>query len=186
MIPIKKVAKERGIDIGSVVKALQSLPKEASSRSMMGDPLIEEAYIEQALALAFEKREQAAAQEKERVEEAEKLKMAVDTLLITSGYEIQGYKIIEYRDFVIAESVSGMGAIKGLAASVSDLAGTESEMLNEKVQATCENAMGKLKKKVADLQCTALIGTAVNMTMFSDSLLGVVVSGTAVVAVSEN
>ena len=50
-----------------------------------------------------------------------------DSIMVTSGYDFEGYKIIKYCDFISAEAVFGTGVFKALLASVSSVMGVESE-----------------------------------------------------------
>ena len=108
-----------------------------------------------------------------------KIRVLSAKLIITSGYTIEGYKIVEYVDFVSTETVMGMGFFKSIGASFDNMFGSEST-LNIKIQEARELSKSRIKEKAAELDCNAIIGFDIDITMFGDSMVGVVCNGTAV------
>ncbi len=112
------------------------------------------------------------------VKEEEKKLLA--SMKITSGFNFEGYAIVEYYDYVIEEAGFGLGLIKAIAANVSDLFGAESESLRKKLAQARDLVMYRVRDKASRLGANAIIGMDLDYTMFGESLLGVIASGTAV------
>jgi uncharacterized protein YbjQ (UPF0145 family) len=104
----------------------------------------------------------------------------IDDIIVTSGFNIDGYHITKYVDYISAEVVLGMGLFKGIAASFSDFFGTESNSLTRKLQEARKFAKDRLLSQAHDLGCNAIIGIDIDVTMFGESLVGIICNGTAV------
>lgn len=70
---------------------------------------------------------------------------------------------------------------KGIAAGFSNFVGAESESLNSKLSQARAVVLGRLRERAVTLGANAIIGVDLDYTMFGDSILGVIGSGTAVV-----
>lgn len=105
----------------------------------------------------------------------------ISSLLITSGFNFEGYHIMKYCDFIMEETVLGIGAFKSLFASVSNITGTESVSLHNKIEDAKNRAILELKKKALSLNANAIIGIDIDFTMFADSMIAVIANGTAVI-----
>ena len=104
----------------------------------------------------------------------------LENMLITSGYNFEGYSITKYIKFISSERVLGMGIFKGIAASVSNLLGVESTALSDKLKDAKSLVVDDLSNQAADLGANAIIGVDLDYTVFSGELVGIVMSGTAV------
>lgn len=102
-------------------------------------------------------------------------------MIITSGYNFEGYAIIKYIKFISSEVVLGMGIFKGVAASLSNLFGTESIAFKEKLSEAKDVVNKDIAKQASNIGANAIIGVDLDYTMFGGELLGVVMSGTAVI-----
>lgn len=100
--------------------------------------------------------------------------------MTTSGFNFEGYRIIEYLDFISNEKVMGMGMFKGISASLSNIIGSESSSLTSVLENTKSTVLKNLKTQAMTLGANALIGIDLDYTMFGDTLVGVIMSGTAV------
>lgn len=99
---------------------------------------------------------------------------------ITSGYNFEGYAIVNYIDFITGETVIGMGLFKSIFAGVANITGTESVALADKMQEAKNGAINALRQKAYELGANAIIGIDIDFTMFADSMLAVIANGTAV------
>lgn len=115
----------------------------------------------------------------EEIQSRREEKMSV--LLVSSGYNFEGYRIKKYCDYVTTQAVFGMGMFKAMAASISNITGDESSALNRKIDEAKKVAMDELKKKVVDIGANAIIGIDIDFSMFSDTMIAVIANGTAVV-----
>lgn len=115
---------------------------------------------------------------KERLEALQKQAMS---LLITTGYNFDGYKITDYKGVVSGETVIGTGLISEFLASVDDAMGMNSNSFSAKLRKVKENALGKLKIQSALAGGNAVIGVDFDYITFSNNMIGVSANGTAVV-----
>lgn len=106
---------------------------------------------------------------------------AISRMLVTSGYNFEGHKIVQYCDYVTAETVLGMGMFKTLLASVSSVAGVESEAFNEKIKEAKTKAIYEMKKKALETGANAIIGIDIDFSMIAVDMIVIIASGTAVI-----
>lgn len=101
--------------------------------------------------------------------------------LVTTGYNFEGYDIIEYRGLVSGEVVLGTGFLSEFSASFSDLLGSESNKFSDKIMTAKEAAKNKMIDNVIMAGGNAVIGVDFDYIMFANNMIGVSVNGTAVV-----
>ena len=101
--------------------------------------------------------------------------------LVTTGYNFEGYDIIEYRGLVSGEVVLGTGFLSEFSASFSDLFGSESNKFSDKIITAKEDAKKKMMDNVINVGGNAVIGVDFDYIMFGNNMIGVSVNGTAVV-----
>jgi uncharacterized protein YbjQ (UPF0145 family) len=102
-------------------------------------------------------------------------------IVITSSFNVEGYSIKRYVDYLSYETVVGMGIIKGAASVVSDIVGMESESLRKKMIEAKEIIIDGIRKEAHNLGCNAVIGFNIRHTMFVDTMVAAIASGTGVV-----
>lgn len=112
---------------------------------------------------------------------AEQRDNAINSIMVTSGYDFEGHKIMKYCDFISAEAVFGMGMFKALLASVSSVAGVESEAFNKKIKEAKAKAMHDIRKIALELGANAIIGLNINFSAVAADMVVIIASGTAVV-----
>ncbi|RHP34439.1 heavy metal-binding domain-containing protein [Lachnotalea sp. AF33-28] len=64
-------------------------------------------------------------------------------------------------------------------ANISNIRGTESKSLRKKLKSAKDAAMNDLKLQAYELGVNAIIGLDLDYTMFGDTIVGVIISGTA-------
>lgn len=104
----------------------------------------------------------------------------IESIQLTSGFNFENHNIVFYHGFISAETALGMGLFKSIAASITNVVGTESESLKANLKTAKDSVIYELKKQAYEKNANAIIGMSINYTMFSDSIVGVIVSGTAV------
>ncbi|MBD5534999.1 MAG: YbjQ family protein [Lachnospiraceae bacterium] len=112
---------------------------------------------------------------------AEQRDNAISNIMVTSGYDFEGYKITKYCDFISAEAVFGMGMFKALLASVSSMAGAESEAFNKKIKETKAKSMYDIRKNALELGANAIIGLDIDFSTIASDMVVIIASGTAVI-----
>ena len=101
-------------------------------------------------------------------------------IMVTSGYEFDGYEITEYLGFVNSQTVIGSNFFKGIAQGVTEMSDSESEKLTSKLEAQNESVVEALIKAAEKRKADAIIGMTLNYTQFSTYSVGTIASGTAV------
>ncbi len=101
-------------------------------------------------------------------------------IMLTSGFNFEGYEITEYLGFVSGQTALGSNFFKGLAAGVTEMSDAESEKLTSKLEQANDIAMEKLKKVAAMRGADAIVGLELNYTQFANNSVGTIASGTAV------
>lgn len=104
----------------------------------------------------------------------------IESIQLTSGFNFENHNIVFYHGFISAETALGMGFFKSIAASITNVVGTESESLKANLKAAKDSVIYELKKQAYEKNANAIIGMSIDYTMFADSIVGVIVSGTAV------
>ncbi len=98
----------------------------------------------------------------------------------TTGYNFEGYNIIEYKGIVSGEVVLGTGFMSEFSASVSDFFGTQSNLFANKMAQAKHGALTNLIKNALMEGANALIGVDFDYITFNNNILGVSANGTAV------
>lgn len=101
-------------------------------------------------------------------------------MLVTSGYNVEGYQIDEYMGYISGESVLGTGFLSSLDAGIADFLGTNSSTYSDKLVNAKEIAMKQMQENAEYLKANAIIGMQVSYVVFSSDIMGVIAGGTAV------
>lgn len=105
----------------------------------------------------------------------------MEELMLTSGYNFDGYKIVKYIGFFSGECALGTGFLSSMNAGIADFFGSNSSIYEEKLSKAKSMAMNELKTIAEGKGANAIIGVDVDYTTFSADIMGVVANGTAVV-----
>lgn len=100
---------------------------------------------------------------------------------VTTGYDFEGYQIVDYKGIVSGDIVLGTGFISEFAASWSDAFGTTSNTFAGKMKTAKQKALKQLMANAMITGANAVIRIDFDYTMFSNNMLGVSANGTAVV-----
>ena len=130
-------------------------------------------YINEILRNAEKKIEENKAAKKEK----ERITAVFNSLLVTSGYNFEGYKITEYKNVISGEFVFTSELFKNGSAETADVVNAE---FSVKMYEAKQKALDNMKKRCAELGCNAIIGIDYNCIMLSSSMVGVSSNGTAV------
>lgn len=101
-------------------------------------------------------------------------------IMVTSGFNFEGYKITEYIGFYSGECALGTGFLSSLDASLADFFGSNSTSYEEKLSKAKSIAISGLKKLAAEHGANAIIGLDIDYITFSADIMGVVANGTVV------
>ncbi len=101
-------------------------------------------------------------------------------MLITSGYEFDGYRITKYLDFCSGECAMGTGFLSSFGANLADFLGKNSSLYESKLNKAREHALKQLIASASSLGADGIIAIEMNYTVFSADIMGVTANGTAV------
>lgn len=101
-------------------------------------------------------------------------------MLITSGYEFDGYRITKYLDFCSGECAMGTGFLSSFGANLADFLGKNSTLYESKLSKAREYALKQLIASASSLGADGIIAIEMNYTVFSADIMGVTANGTAV------
>ena len=104
----------------------------------------------------------------------------LEHMLITSGYNFEGYAIINYLGVYSGENVLGTGFLSEAAAAWSDFTGTSSGAFASKLGLAKEQAIIQLKQNCILHGANAIIGIDFDYLTFTNNMIGVIANGTAV------
>lgn len=134
-----------------------------------------------------EQREQIQKQErqKEYQKRQQEIQENIDQLrnefLMTTGFNFEGYDIITYLGIQSGSVVRGTGIFSETSAAISDFFGEENSAFSSKLEITKEAAINQLRDKAIHIGANAIIGVDFDYVTFSSNMIGVIVTGTAVV-----
>lgn len=105
----------------------------------------------------------------------------VETGLITTGFNFEGYEIVKYCGLVSGEIVLGTGFLSEFSASVSDFFGSFSNKFANKMGEAKLAATSQLIANAVAKGGNAVIGVDFDYITFGNNMIGVSANGTAVV-----
>lgn len=113
------------------------------------------------------------------------LKERRKNILVTTGYNFDGYEITEYLDVENAECIIGTGIFSELSNSVMDFFGVESKMLKSKLAWAKKNALERLMVKATYKGANGIIGIDYDILTMANNTFVVSINGTLVKAVKK-
>lgn len=127
------------------------------------------------------KREQEEFIQKRKLEFKQRVEENANFMLVTTGYSFEGYSIIQYKGVISGECVLGTGFLSEIDASISDLTGSKSTKLSNKIREAKNQALLNLQESCYLQGGNAIIGMDFDYIMFASNMIGVVANGTAVI-----
>lgn len=103
-----------------------------------------------------------------------------NSVMMNTGYNFEGFDIVEYCGIVSAESVVGTGFFSELSLSVNDFFGTTSSTYQSKLAVAKQNVLEKLRFIVTDRGANAIIGIDFDILTLANNAIVVSGNGTAV------
>ena len=98
----------------------------------------------------------------------------------TTGYNFEGYRIVEYLGIKSGEVVLGTGFLSEFTAGIGDLFGTTSETMAGKFTQAKEAAIKRLKDNCLSVNANAVIGVDLDISVMSSNMIMACANGTAV------
>lgn len=94
---------------------------------------------------------------------------------------LANHTITEYKNVVTGISVLGTGIFSELDAGDSDFFGKNSSIMESKISTSKDSSLFHMKREAFALSCNAVVGVSLNFIPFTNNMIGIVASGTAVV-----
>ena len=116
---------------------------------------------------------------KERVSEQESIKYKIKSHMLTTSYNFEKYRIVDYKGIISGQVVLGTGFLSELSSSFSDFFGTP--YFSDKLEKAKDAAKERLIEKSVLVGGNAIIGVDFDYIMFSNNMIGVVANGTSVI-----
>jgi uncharacterized protein YbjQ (UPF0145 family) len=104
---------------------------------------------------------------------------------LTTGYNFEGYKIIEYLGLISGESALGTGFLSEYKASLADVFGTMTNAFSDKLKIAKNAAIDTLIESCIEKGGNAVIGVNYDYITFTNNIIGVIANGTAVIIEKE-
>ncbi len=104
-------------------------------------------------------------------------------MILTTGNEISGKNIREYKGIVFGEVITGINLLKDLGAELRNIFGGRSQSYEDELTNARENALKEMEERAASLGANAVIGVDFDYEVLGsdNGMLMVTVSGTAVI-----
>lgn len=104
-------------------------------------------------------------------------------MIATTTPTIEGRKIVEYRQIVFGEVITGVNFLKDIGAGFRNFFGGRSEGYEEELIRAREAAVQEMQQRAAELGANAVVGVDIDYEILgsSNDMLMVTASGTAVV-----
>ncbi len=128
--------------------------------------------------LEKERKEKELIQKKEQFQQ--KIAENANFIMLTTGFNFEGYMITKYQEVISGECVLGTGFLSEFNASIADLTGTSSNLFSQKLREAKQQAINQLEFACYMTDCNAIIGVDFDYISFSSNMIGVVANGTAV------
>lgn len=103
-----------------------------------------------------------------------------DKVLMTTGFNFEGFHIDKYLGVFSGECALGTGFFSSLESDISDLFGENSKLYTNKLRRAKGDALEQLQDQTVRAGGNAVIGLSINYTMFTRDIIGISVYGTAV------
>ena len=111
---------------------------------------------------------------------AEEKQERMSNFKCTTGYNFEGYKIIDYKDIISSEVVLGTGFFSEVSAQIDDFFGTTSSPYEKKISDAKNVAKNKLIYEAIEIGANALIGIDFDIMTIGNNMIVVSANGTAV------
>lgn len=103
----------------------------------------------------------------------------------STGYNFEGYKIIDYKDIISSEVVLGTGFFSEVSAQIDDFFGTTSSPYEKKISDAKKVAKDKLVLEAVEIGANAVIGIDFDIMTIGNNMIVVSANGTAVIIEKE-
>ena len=122
---------------------------------------------------------------KEKVNKVAIANANVQSHMLTTGFNFEGYSIKMYKGVTSGQVVLGTGFLSEFTAEFADFFGVSSNKFADKLESAKNAAVQKLINKSVLLGGNAIIGLDFDYIVFANNMIGVVANGTSVIIEKE-
>ena len=103
-------------------------------------------------------------------------------MVVTSTNAVEGRKVVEYKDIVFGEVITGINFFKDIGAGLRNMFGGRSQGYEDELCNARNEALEEMKRRAASLGANAVIGVDIDYEVLGsdNGMLMVTASGTAV------
>ena len=103
-------------------------------------------------------------------------------MVVTTTNAVEGKKVVEYKDIVFGEVITGINFFKDIGAGLRNMFGGRSQGYEEELCNARNEALQEMKQRAASLGANAVIGVDIDYEVLGadNGMLMVTASGTAV------
>ena len=103
-------------------------------------------------------------------------------MVVTTTNAVEGRKVVEYKDIVFGEVITGINFFKDIGAGLHNMFGGRSQGYEDELCNARNEALEEMKRRAASLGANAVIGVDIDYEVLGsdNGMLMVTASGTAV------
>ncbi|MCQ4636954.1 putative heavy metal-binding protein [Anaerovorax odorimutans] len=103
-------------------------------------------------------------------------------MVVTTTNQVEGRRVVEYKDIVFGEVITGINFFKDIGAGLRNMFGGRSQGYEEELCNARNEALEEMKSRAAKLGANAVIGVDIDYEVLGadNGMLMVTASGTAV------
>ena len=103
-------------------------------------------------------------------------------MVVTTTNAVEGRKVVEYKDIVFGEVITGINFFKDIVAGLRNMFGGRSQGYEDELCNARNEALEEMKRRAASLGANAVIGVDIDYEVLGsdNGMLMVTASGTAV------
>ena len=103
-------------------------------------------------------------------------------MVVTTTHQVEGKRVVEYKDIVFGEVITGINFFKDIGAGLRNMFGGRSQGYEDELCNARNEALEEMKRRAAQLGANAVIGVDIDYEVLGadNGMLMVTASGTAV------
>ena len=103
-------------------------------------------------------------------------------MVVTTTNQVEGKRVVEYKDIVFGEVITGINFFKDIGAGLRNMFGGRSQGYEDEICNARNEALEEMKRRAAQLGANAVIGVDIDYEVLGadNGMLMVTASGTAV------
>ncbi|MDE8735511.1 putative heavy metal-binding protein, partial [Eubacteriales bacterium DFI.9.88] len=83
-------------------------------------------------------------------------------MVVTTTNQVEGKRVVEYKDIVFGEVITGINFFKDIGAGLRNMFGGRSQGYEDELCNACNEALEEMKRRAAQLGANAVIGVDID------------------------